>query len=80
MEEGSQSIVFVQIADDPPRYERRLVSTSRRDGDRVYIRSASALEMKIDCRPLKAGEKVVCSGAVQLLATLVNLQSASPVN
>jgi cobalt-zinc-cadmium efflux system membrane fusion protein len=79
VEEGNRSIVFVQIAERPPRYERRLVATSRRDGDRVFVHSVLTAELKnCGCQPLRAGERVVCSGAVQLLATLVNLQAAPP--
>ena len=53
VEEGNRSIVFVNIAANSPRFERRLVSTSRRDGDRVFVRSVLTAELKNSgCQPL----------------------------
>ena len=50
-----QGLNFVYIQTDPTCYERREVTIGQTDGERVEIKSG-----------LKAGEKVVTEGAVQV--------------
>jgi cobalt-zinc-cadmium efflux system membrane fusion protein len=79
VEEGNRSIVFVQIAERPPRYERRLVATSRRDGDRVFVHSVLTAELKnCGCQPLRVGERMQRYGIT--LQQLENAITSSNAN
>jgi hypothetical protein len=56
-------------------YVRRSVAVTRRQGDKVCIRSQPTIEeQRRGLEPLAAGEQVVVSRVVQLGACLDNLQ------
>jgi cobalt-zinc-cadmium efflux system membrane fusion protein len=77
VEQGNQKIVFVQPDEKQCRYARRLVAMTRRTGATVYVRTQlDAEEQHRGLQPLAIGQRVVSSGAVPLLATLSDLESA----
>jgi len=78
VEQGNQKIVFVQPDEKQCRYARRLVAMTRRSGATIYVRTQlDADEQHRGLQPLAVGQRVVSSGAVPLLATLSDLESAN---
>jgi cobalt-zinc-cadmium efflux system membrane fusion protein len=78
VEQGNQKIVFVQPDEKQCCYARRLVAMTRRSGATIYIRTQlDADEQHRGLQPLAVGQRVVSSGAVPLLATLSDLESAN---
>jgi cobalt-zinc-cadmium efflux system membrane fusion protein len=78
VEQGSQKIVFVQPDEKKCHYTRCLISMTRRSGTTIYVRTqVDAEETHRGLQPLAIGERVVSSGAVPLLKTLGDLESAS---
>jgi cobalt-zinc-cadmium efflux system membrane fusion protein len=77
VEQGNQKIVFVQPDEKQCRYTRRLIAMTRRTGTTVYVRTqVDADEAHRGLQPLAVGSRVVSSGAVPLLTTLSDLESA----
>lgn len=74
VEDGVDSIVFVQVEAQEPRYERRRVQVLRRYHDVVHVQSQPDGNIKPARQGLAVGEAVVCSGAVQLNAALDDLE------
>jgi cobalt-zinc-cadmium efflux system membrane fusion protein len=78
VEQGDQKIVFVQPDEKQYYYARRQVAVTRRSGATIYVRTQiNPEEEHHGLQPLAAGQRVVSSGAVPLLATLSDLESAS---
>lgn len=78
LQEGDQCVVFVG---QPGGHEltRRQVCLASRADDVVYIRSVpDAAEQAKGCQPLKAGDWVVASGAVELDGALENALAMAP--
>jgi cobalt-zinc-cadmium efflux system membrane fusion protein len=78
VEDGHDSIVFVQ--EDPARseYTMRRVAVDTRLTNTILVRSRlTAHENDLILKPLRAEEKVVVQGAVELKAALEDMQSAS---
>jgi cobalt-zinc-cadmium efflux system membrane fusion protein len=75
VEDGQDSIVFVQP--DPARSEftMRPVSVVRRNHDVVYVRSRRLPTNRPEAKALQPGERVVRTGAVQMKAALEDLQA-----
>ncbi|MGO9108846.1 MAG: efflux RND transporter periplasmic adaptor subunit [Thermoguttaceae bacterium] len=75
-EEGGRTTVFVH-PEGTQDYVRRQVIVSRRNGDKVYLRSqVTAEERQRGLEPLPAGQLVVTSRIAQLTASLNELNSA----
>ena len=73
IEKGGETIVFVQTASDPI-YAQRRVSLSRQKGETACVHIQPTDEQKrLGIAPLKPGEKVVVSGAVELQQSLTDL-------
>lgn len=70
VEDGRESVVFVQQDAHEPRFAKRHVSVVRRFHDVVYVRSAPTAA---GAQPLLAGERVVTSGAIHLKEALDEL-------
>lgn len=85
IEDGRDSIVFIQPDTSKPLYAIRRVSVARRYHDVVYVHSEPPAEEKSSeskneeakAEPLRPGEQVVTSGAIALRATLEDLQVAN---
>jgi cobalt-zinc-cadmium efflux system membrane fusion protein len=76
-EDGSESVVFVQLDPAHPRILRmRRVVVTQRMGDTVYVRSVLTPEQeKRGLQPLRPGEVVVTHGVLELKAALEELQA-----
>jgi cobalt-zinc-cadmium efflux system membrane fusion protein len=70
VEDGRESILFVQEDSQEPRFARRRVSVVRRFHDVVYVRADPAAGT---AQALHAGERVVTSGAIHLKEALDEL-------
>lgn len=71
VEDGDESVIFVQADPGATRYTMRRVSVVRRHYDRVYVRSALTSEQKREgLEELHEGERVVAAGALELKAAL----------
>ena len=78
VEVGDRRIVFVQPDEREAAFVRRFVALRRRGTATVYVASQlTAEEEHRGLAPLRVGERVVVSGAVQLTATLSDLESAT---
>jgi len=79
VEEGEHQFVFVQPDLAKSEYVRRPVAVLRRDGSTVFVSSApTAAQRHVDAQPLRAGERVVSAGVVQLAEALRELEAAAP--
>ncbi|MFO0893095.1 MAG: efflux RND transporter periplasmic adaptor subunit [Isosphaeraceae bacterium] len=80
VEDGQESVSFVQPDASEPVYSMRRVTVARRSGRSAYLRIGSpAGGEKAGPEPagmLRAGDRVVVSGAVELRAALAGLQDA----
>ena len=77
IEDGQESIVFVQPDPEQPRYTWRRVAVARRGRDIVHLRSElTAKEREAGLAALRPGEWVVTSGALEMSAALKDLQEA----
>jgi cobalt-zinc-cadmium efflux system membrane fusion protein len=75
VEDGKDSIVFVQPEPAKPVFAQRQVVVARRGRTDFCIRSRlTAQEEKSNLAPLRPGEKVVTSGAIELKAALEDLK------
>ncbi len=79
VEDGDQSIVFVQL--DRETYEQRRVAVARRTQDKVYLRALLSREEvdKKKLQTLRPGDRVVTEGNVELQAVLEALQTEAKV-
>ncbi len=85
-EDGKQSFVFVQPDPAQPRYAMRRVKVTHRFQDRAFVRSRlNPLEQKLTpeeaaqgfqpLEPLKAGERFIPSGVLELRSALEDMES-----
>jgi cobalt-zinc-cadmium efflux system membrane fusion protein len=78
VEDGSESIVFVQPDADKLQYTQRRVVVARRGQDRVFIRSRMRpKDESSGVQTLQPGERVVTSGAIELKAALEDLAATA---
>ncbi len=78
VEEGGRPFVFVQPDAKETTYARRPVAVARRAGATVFVQGQpSPAERQAGAKPLRAGQRVVSSGTVQLAEALRGLQSAA---
>jgi cobalt-zinc-cadmium efflux system membrane fusion protein len=86
IDDGRQSLVFVQTDPAKPQYTMRRVQVTHRFDKRVFVRSTAfpkeeqrtaqeAEEGLLPREPLKPGERVLQTGAGELKAALLNLES-----
>ena len=79
VEEGQRQFVFVQPDPAKSQYVRRPIAVSRRDGKTVFVWSEpAAAQRRAGALPLRAGERVVRAGVVQLAEALRELEAAAP--
>ena len=79
VEEGQRQFVFVQPEPAKSEYVRRPIAVSRRDGKTVFVWSEpAAAQRRAGAQALRAGERVVCAGVVQLAEALRGLEAAAP--
>jgi membrane fusion protein, heavy metal efflux system len=88
VDDGKQSLVFVQSDPAKPQYTMRRVQVTHRFDQKVFVRSTlipkeeqltpqEAEEGLLPKEPLRPGEHVLTSGAGELKAALLNLESQS---
>jgi membrane fusion protein, heavy metal efflux system len=88
VEDGKESIVFVQADPGKPIYTMRRVNVTNRFADSVYIRSTPLTKTEerlagedgrtvVKTEPLGVGERVITAGALELKTALENKQSAA---
>jgi cobalt-zinc-cadmium efflux system membrane fusion protein len=78
IEDGHESIVFVQPDPKEPLYVLRHVAVVRRTREKAYLRSQPKPgEEGDEAKMLRSGERVVTAGALELRATLKDLQDAA---
>jgi cobalt-zinc-cadmium efflux system membrane fusion protein len=71
VEDGDESVVFIQPEAQVTRYTMRRISVVRRNFDRVYVRSTLTPEQKKQgLEELHEGELVLAAGALELKAYL----------
>lgn len=76
VDRGDEHFVFVQPDADDPRFTQRKVAVVRRNATTVFVRTQpTSAESHQGIQPLRVGERVVSSGALQLLAGLNQLQT-----
>jgi membrane fusion protein, heavy metal efflux system len=76
VEQKGQTFVFVQPDAGKPVYEQRRVVVVRRGNDTVHIRGKlTAEETRQGAQTVRAGERVVTTGAIELKALLDDLKS-----
>ena len=74
VEDGLESVVFVQPRPDEPRYSLRRVKVVRRTEDQAYLSARlQPQEERQGLQSLAPGERVVTAGAVALKAALEDL-------
>lgn len=78
IEDGSCAQVFVETGDEPHEFTCRRVAVVRRQQELVYVRAEPLDgERAAGDVPLKAGERVIKSGVLELQAELMGLQAAA---
>jgi cobalt-zinc-cadmium efflux system membrane fusion protein len=78
IEDGQESIVFVQPDPQEPNYVLRRVAVTRRTRETVHIRSEPDVSRERSAaEPLRPGERVLVAGTLVLRATLKDLQDAA---
>lgn len=78
VEDGKESIVFVQTDPNELQYAQRSVAVARREMDRVYVRlKLTGAEEQKGLKSLQPGERVVTGAAIILKAALEDLLTAS---
>jgi cobalt-zinc-cadmium efflux system membrane fusion protein len=73
VEDGHESIVFVQVPNEKHQFQRRKVTVTRRYQDVVYIRADPTGKPGI-----QAGDRVVSGGAVLLNEAMSDLPTETP--
>jgi cobalt-zinc-cadmium efflux system membrane fusion protein len=77
VDEGDESIVFVQEDSARPEYTLRRVAVTKRMADQVYIRTeVSAEQAARGVQPLQVGDRVVTQGAVEMKGELDDLKES----
>ncbi len=77
VEEGQRQFVFVQPDPAKSEYVRRPIAVSRRDGKTVFAWSVpTASQRHAGAEALRAGERVVRAGVVQLAEAMRDLEAA----
>ncbi|HTI52280.1 MAG TPA: efflux RND transporter periplasmic adaptor subunit [Planctomycetaceae bacterium] len=78
VEEGDSSSVFVETDAARLEFERRRIAIKRRGRDLVFVESISeAAETRADVQPLRIGENVIVSGALEIAAELESRKSVA---
>ena len=78
VDEGGRPFIFLQPEAKETTYARQAIAVARRAGATVFVRGdPSPAEQQAGARPLRAGQRVVSSGTVQLAEALRGLQSAA---
>ncbi len=78
VEEGAYQFVFLQPDAAKSEYVRRPIAVSRRDGNTVFVWTApTAAQRRAEAQPLRAGERVVSAGIVQLAQAIRDLEAAA---
>ena len=78
VEEGGRPFIFVQPEAKETTYARQAIAVARRTRATVFVRGEpSPAEQQAGAKPLRAGQRVVSSGTVQLAEALRGLQSAA---
>ena len=78
VEQGDRHLLFVQPDGKDGVYVQRRVVLARRAGSAALVRGEPTPDqMRRGAEPLRAGERVVTSGAVQLKSALSDLQSSA---
>jgi multidrug efflux pump subunit AcrA (membrane-fusion protein) len=76
VEQGGVSFIFVQPDPKKPEYHGRQVLVVRRGQDVIHVRSEpTPEEQRRGYQPLRPGERIVTAGAVEIQATLDDLQA-----
>ncbi len=79
VDDGRESIVFVQPDANQRVFRQRRVAVTRREEKAVYVKTVpTPEEEKAGIEGLKPGEQVVTNGNIELKAALEDLQSAKP--
>ncbi|HWB11767.1 MAG TPA: efflux RND transporter periplasmic adaptor subunit [Pirellulales bacterium] len=77
IEEGRTAAVFVETDRENHEVTRRVVAVTRRGEKMVFVRAEpNEEERKEGATPLRVGERVVMSGALELDSELTNLKSS----
>jgi membrane fusion protein, heavy metal efflux system len=77
IEDSEESVLFIQPSADQPVYRLQPVSILRRSGELAYVRGVKLSESAAGEEfPLRSGDRVVSSGALELKAALNRLQTA----
>ena len=79
IEKGGEDLVFVQTAPEPI-FTLRCVSVSRQVGQTICVRITPPTAGAFPVQPLKPGEVVVVSGAIELQQALADLTAVSAEN
>jgi cobalt-zinc-cadmium efflux system membrane fusion protein len=78
VEEGGRPFIFIQPEAKETTYARQAIAVARRTRATVFVRGEpSPAEQQAGAKPLRAGQRVVSSGTVQLAEALRGLQSAA---
>ncbi|MDG3007360.1 hypothetical protein [Paludisphaera mucosa] len=78
VEDGDESVVFVQPDPGRPSYELRHVAILRHTSDVAFVRAAAPRAGEGDlAKAVAIGERVVVSGALELRAALKELRAAA---
>ena len=78
VEEGEHQFVFVQPEPAKSEYVRRPIAVSRRDGKTVFVWSMpTTVQGHAGSQALRAGERVVSAGTVQLVQAIRDLEVAA---
>ena len=78
VEEGGRPFIFLQPEAKETTYARQAIAVARRTRATVFVRGTpSPAEQQAGTKPLRAGQRVVSSGTVQLAEALRGLQSAA---
>ena len=77
VEDGKDSIVFVQADPQEPVYTLRRVEVTNRFDATAYVRSVPSSNKDDEREPLKPGERVATAGVLELKAALENKISGS---
>ena len=78
VDEGGRPYIFIQPEAEETTYARQAIAVARRSGATVFVRGEpSPAEQQAGAKALRAGQRVVSSGTVQLAEALRGLQSAA---